>query len=81
MSLYFLGSAESAGAMSRDFRVFNRILGLVFTWLLLAPQRRRFAIFETGDDEPASLWGPGIGIMVVSYGVLFALFSFLAFQK
>lgn len=76
-SLSVMGSEGGAMDMTRNFRMFNRVVALVFTWLLLAPQRHRFAIFETGDDKPASLWGPAIGLMVVTYGVVIAVFSIL----
>ena len=65
-------------ALGRNFRMFNRVIGLVMAWVLLIPQRRRFEIFETGDEEPASLWRPAIAAAVVSSALQIAIFYILS---
>ena len=43
-------------------------------WVLLIPQRRRFEIFETGEEEPEPLWKPALGAIVAVSVLQFFIF-------
>ncbi len=61
-------------ALGSEFRLINRVVGLVMAWVLLIPQRRRFEIFETGEEEPEPLWKPALGAIVAVSVLQFFIF-------
>lgn len=77
-----LASRMDGRAEVEDHQLVKNLLRAL--WILIALvfahyQKRRFQIFEAGDEEPASLWIPGIIAILVSLLVTLAVvFSFTA---
>lgn len=77
LNIVDFNSGESGGnpALGSEFRLINRVVALVMAWVLLIPQRRRFEIFETGEEEPESLWKPALGAIVAVSVLQFFVFA------
>ena len=58
-------------SLGRNYRIIIRVVSLVVAWVMLIPQRRRFTIFATGEQEAASLWKPALGAILASWAVNF----------